>query len=149
MKHIKLFEEDSKELLTTMQGLSLAPKPLGFWITMVTSSEVDTNAIGIAIVAPDLPTVAECLFEEFNLEDYFEDYDDKTWKDLPATMEKLKEMLDGTTIYNWWKMEPKSTNNKETSIETESLLNPAVASQLGQDFFKNFDEELKRNPAGL
>ena len=152
MKHIKIFDNNSKDMLTAMQDLNLSPKALGYWISMVTSSEGDINAIGIAIVAPDLPTVAQCLFEEFNLEDFFEDFEDKDWKDLPTIMEKVEEMsgsYDNITVYNWWEMDPKSTNSQEAKIETESLLNPVRVSELGNEFFKNFDAELLRTPFGL
>ena len=154
MKHIKLYEEDERELLTQMQGLTLAPKPLGFWISIATYSEGDVGTTGVAIVAKDLGTAAELLFNFFNLEDQFEEneYSKKAWKNMAEVISVFDESLgdwDQTSTYKFWELEPRTSDHNAEVIEEEDLMNPIESVELGRKMFKNFDSELKRLPVGI
>jgi hypothetical protein len=50
MKHLKAFENEDKELLTQMQGLDLAPKPLGFYISLCAYGDNDVDALGVVVI---------------------------------------------------------------------------------------------------
>lgn len=154
MKHIKLYEEDERELLTQMQGLTLAPKPLGFWISMATYSEGDITTTGVGIVAKDLGTAAELLFDFFNMEDQFEEngYGKKAWKDMAEVISVFVESLgdyNQTSTYKFWELEPRASNHDAKEIAEEDLMNPVDSFELGRRMFKDFDSELKRQPVGI
>ena len=154
MKHIKLYEEDERELLTQMQGLTLAPKPLGFWISMATYSEGDITTTGVGIVAKDLGTAAELLFDFFNMEDQFEEngYGKKAWKDMAEVISVFVESLgdyNQTSTYKFWELEPRTSDHNAEEIGEEDLMNPVGSFELGRRMFKDFDSELKRQPSGI
>lgn len=154
MKHIKLYEEDERELLTQMQGLTLAPKPLGFWISMATYSDGDISTTGVGIVAKDLQSAAELLFNFFNLEDQFEEYQEnnRTWKDIGDIIGEFDESLGGwnqTSTYKFWELEPRTSDHNAEEIAEEDLMNPIESVELGRRMFKDFDSELKRLPVGI
>ena len=152
MKHIKLYEESERELLTQMQGLTLAPKPLGFWISMATYSEGDITTTGVGIVAKDLGTAAELLFNFFNLEGEFEEYEysKKAWKNMAEVISVFDESLgdyNQTSTYKVWELEPRTSNHRAREIAEEDLMNPIESVELGRRMFKDFDSELKRQPS--
>lgn len=154
MKHIKLYEEDERELLTQMQSLTLAPKPLGFWISMATYSEGDVATTGVAIVAKDLGTAAELLFNFFNLEDQFEEneYSKMKWKNMAEVIGVFDEALgdyNQTSTYKFWELEPRTSDHNAEEIGEEDLMNPIGSAELGRRMFKDFDSELKRQPVGI
>lgn len=154
MKHIKLYEEDERELLTQMQGLTLAPKPLGFWISMATYSGGDISTTGVGIIAKDLGAVAELLFNFFNLEDQFEEneYSKKAWKNMAEVISVFDESLgdwDQTSTYKFWELEPRTSDHNAEEIAEEDLMNPIESVELGRRMFKDFDSELKRLPVGI
>ena len=154
MKHIKLYEEDERELLTQMQGLTLAPKPLGFWISIATYSEGDISTTGVGIVAKDLGTAAELLFNFFNMEDRFEEYQEnnRTWKDIGDIIAEFDESLgdwNQTSTYKFWELEPRTSDHSAREIAEEDLMNPVGSFELGRRMFKDFDSELKRQPSGI
>jgi len=154
MKHIKLYEEDERELLTQMQGLTLAPKPLGFWISIATYSEGDISTTGVGIVAKDLGTAAELLFNFFNMEDRFEEYQEnnRTWKDIGDIIAEFDESLgdwNQTSTYKFWELEPRTSDHNAEEIGEEDLMNPVGSFELGRRMFKDFDSELKRQPSGI
>lgn len=154
MKHIKLYEEDERELLNQMQGLTLAPKPLGFWISIATYSEGDVGTTGVAIVAKDLRTAAELLFNFFNMEDQFEEneYSKKAWKNMEEVISVFDESLgdyNQTSIYKFWELEPRTSDHNAREIGEEDLMNPVGSFELGRRMFKDFDSELKRQPSGI
>ena len=154
MKHIKLYEEDERELLTQMQGLTLAPKPLGFWISIATYSEGDISTTGVGIVAKDLGTAAELLFNFFNMEDRFEEYQEnnRTWKDIGDIIAEFDESLgdwNQTSTYKFWELEPRTSDHNAEVIEEEDLMNPIESVELSRRMFKDFDSELKRLPVGI
>jgi len=151
MKHIKLYEENERELLTQMQGLTLAPKSLGFWISMTTYTEGDIIATGVGIVAKDFRIAAKLLFNFFNMEDQFEEYEEnkRNWKDMADVLDEFNECLGGynqTSVYKFWELEPRTSDHKAEQIEEADLMNPAAAVELGRKMFKDFDLELKRQP---
>lgn len=154
MKHIKLYEDNERELLTQMQGLTLAPKPLGFWISMVTYSEGTVATTGVGIVAKDLRTVAELLFGFFNLEDYWDELveNNRTWKDIQDIIGEFDEALgdyNQTSDYKFWELEPRTSDHNAEEIEEVDLMNPIESVELGRRMFKNFDSELKRLRVGI
>ena len=154
MKHIKLYEESERELLTQMQGLTLAPKPLGFWISMATYSEGDITTTGVGIVAKDIGTAAELLFNFFNLEGEFEEYEysKKAWKNMAEVISVFDESLgdyNQTSTYKVWELEPRTSNHRAREIAEEDLMNPIESVELGRRMFKDFDSELKRQPSGI
>lgn len=152
MKHIKLYEEEERELLTQMQGLALAPKPLGFWISMATYSEGDISTTGVGIVAKDLQSAAELLFNFFHMEDQFEEYQEnnRTWKDIGDIIGEFDESLGSynqRSTFKVWELEPRTTDYNAEEIEDEDLMNPVDSVELGRRMFKNFDSELKKQPS--
>lgn len=154
MKHIKLYEDNERELLTQMQGLTLAPKPLGFWISMATYSEGDVASTGVGIVAKDLRTAAELLFGFFSLKDQFEEneYSKRAWKNMAEIISVFDEYLgdyNQTSDYKFWELEPRTSDHNAEEIEEVDLMNPIESVELGRRMFKNFDSELKRKPSEI
>ncbi len=152
MKHLKAFENEDKELLTQMQGLDLAPKPLGFYISLCAYGDNDVDALGVVVIGSSLGSIAEMLYDEFNMEDI---YDDSNEMNLKSILEVLKKFsadsseIDVNIIYNVWEMTPRTNDINEEIVETCTLMLPNEAVELGKKYFKDFDEEMRRNPNGL
>ncbi len=152
MKHLKAFENEDKELLTQMQGLDLAPKPLGFYISLCAYGDNDVDALGVVVIGSSLGSIAEMLYDEFNMEDI---YDDSNEMNLKSILEVLKKFsadsseIDVNMIYNVWEMTPRTNDINEEIVETCTLMLPYEAVELGKKYFKDFDEEMRRNPNGL
>ncbi len=152
MKHLKAFENEDKELLTQMQGLDLAPKPLGFYISLCAYGDNDVDALGVVVIGSSLGSIAEMLYDEFNMEDV---YDDSNEMNLKSILEVLKKFsadsseIDVNMIYNVWEMTPRTNDINEEIVETCTLMLPYEAVELGKKYFKDFDEEMRRNPNGL
>jgi hypothetical protein len=152
MKHLKAFENEDQELLTQMQGLDLAPKPLGFYISICSYGDNDVSALGVVLIGSSLGSIAEMLYEEFNMEDVYDDSNEMNLKSISEVLDKFdndsKEM-DISNIYNVWEMTPRTNDINEEIVETCTLMTPYQAVELGKKYFSDFDEEMRRNPNGL
>jgi hypothetical protein len=135
MKHLKTFENDGQGLLGDMQGLGLSPKPIGCYISFLSYGDSDASALGVVVIGPNLVSIAESLFREFNLEDVMETFADSS-----------REFYDVGNIYNVWEMTPRTQDIKEEVIETETLMQPLAVCEMGRKYFKDFDEVIKGSP---
>ena len=152
MKHLKTFENEDKELLTQMQGLDLAPKPLGFYISLCAYGDNDVDALGVVVIGSSLGSIAEMLYDEFNMEDLYDDYNEMNLKSILEVLKKFSadsSEIDVNMIYNVWEMTPRTNDINEEIVETCTLMLPYEAVELGKKYFKDFDEEMRRNPNGL
>lgn len=153
MKHLKTFENDGQGLLGDMQGLGLSPKPIGCYISLCGYGDGDVNALGVVVIGPSLVSIAESLFQEFNLEDVYDDSNEMGWKSIEDVMETFvdssREYYDVSNIYNVWEMTPRTQDIKEEVIETENLMNPLAVCEMGRKYFKDFDEVIKSSPNGI
>jgi hypothetical protein len=152
MKHLKAFENEDKELLTQMQGLDLAPKPLGFYISLCAHGDNDVDALGVVVIGSSLGSIAEMLYDEFNMEDLYDDYNEMNLKSILEVLKKFSadsSEIDVNMIYNVWEMTPRTNDINEEIVETCTLMTPYAAVELGKKYFKDFDEEMRRNPNGL
>ena len=152
MKHLKAFENEDQELLAQMQGLDLAPKPLGFYISLCSYGYNDVNALGVVVIGSSLASIAEMLYEEFNMGDIYDDYNEMNLKSIFEVMDKFVDdsyEIDITTIYNVWEMTPRTNDINEEIVNTCTLITPYAAVELGKKYFRDFDEEMRRNPSGL
>jgi hypothetical protein len=152
MKHLKAFENEDQELLAQMQGLDLAPKPLGFYISMCGYGDNDVNALGVVVIGSSLASIAEMLYDEFNMGDIYDDYNEMNLKSIFEVIDKFVDdsyEIDITTIYNVWEMTPRTNDISQEIVETCTLMLPYEAVELGKKYFKDFDEEMRRNPNGL
>ena len=95
MKHLKTFESEDQDLLTQMQGLDLAPKPLGFYISLCSYGDSDISALGVALVGPSLAAIAQMLYEEFNMDDLYDETNEANWNSISDVMEKFTEVAYG------------------------------------------------------
>jgi hypothetical protein len=151
MKHLKTFESEDQDLLTQMQGLDLAPKPLGFYISLCSYGDSDISALGVALVGPSLAAIAQMLYEEFNMDDLYDETNEANWNSISDVMEKFTEdnnEYDISSIYRFWQMTPKTNNVKEEIIETETLMTPYGATELGKKHFRDFEDAMRKNPEG-
>jgi hypothetical protein len=57
--------------------------------------------------------------------------------------------IDISTIYNVWEMTPRTNDINEEIVNTCTLITPYAAVELGKKYFRDFDEEMRRNPSGL
>lgn len=150
MKHLKAFENDDQGLLGDMQGLGLSPKPIGCYISLCGYGDGDVNALGVVVIGPSLVSIAESLFQEFNLEDVYDDSNEMGWKSIEDVMETFvdssREYYDVSNIYNVWEMTPRTQDIKEEVIETETLMNPLAVCNMGRKYFRDFDEVIKGSP---
>jgi hypothetical protein len=152
MKHLKAFENEDKELLTQMQGLDLAPKPLGFYISLCAYGDNDVDALGVVVIGSSLGSIAEMLYDEFNMEDLYDDYNEMNLKSILEVLKKFSadsSEIDVNMIYNVWEMTPRTNDINEEIVETCTLMLPYEAVELGKKHFRDFDEEMRRNPNGL
>lgn len=153
MKHLKTFENNDQELLGDMQGLGLSPKPIGCYISFLSHGDGDVNALGVVVIGPSLVSIAESLFQEFNLEDVYDELNEMGWKSIKDVMETFvdssREYYNVSNIYNVWEMTPRTQDIKEEVIETENLMNPLAVCEMGRKYFKDFDEVIKSSPNGI
>lgn len=153
MKHLKTFENDGQGLLGDMQGLGLSPKPIGCYISLCAYGDGDFNALGVVVIGPSLVSIAESLFQEFNLEDVYDDSNEMGWKSIEDVMETFadssREYYNVPFIYNVWEMTPRTQDIKEEVIATETLMNPLAVCNLGRKYFRDFDEVIKSSPNGI
>lgn len=152
MKHLHTFESDRKEMLSKMQGIGLSPKPLGFWISMAIYYEGSIQSVGYAIIAPNLKTVAKLLFTEFYVEeDYLENYENYNWQDITEIIEKINDSQDlwnHSQEFCWWEMTPLSLSIDLAELESTNTMNPVLAREFGNRYFRDFDEQMKKLPEG-
>ena len=153
MKHLKTFENDGQGLLGDMQGLGLSPKPIGFYISFLSHGDDDASALGIVVIGPNLVSIAEGLFMEFNLEDVYDDSNEKGWKSIEDVMETFvdssREFYDVRNAYDVWEMTPRTQDIKEEVIATETLMKPLAVCEMGRKYFKDFDEVIKGSPTAF
>lgn len=152
MKHLKAFENDDQGLLGDMQGLGLSPKPMGCYISFLSHGDGDANALGVVVIGPSLVSIAESLFQEFNLEDVYDELNEMGWKSIKDVMETFADSsreIYVPNIYNVWEMTPRTQDIKEEVIATETLMNPLAVCNLGRKYFKDFDEVIKSSPNGI
>jgi hypothetical protein len=102
------------------------------------------------VIGPNLVSIAESLFREFNLEDVYDDSNEMGWKSIEDVMETFadssREFYDVGNIYNVWEMTPRTQDIKEEVIETETLMQPLAVCEMGRKYFKDFDEVIKGSP---
>jgi hypothetical protein len=152
MKHLKAFINEDQGLLGDMQGLGLAPKPLGFYISLCSYGDSDVNALGVVVIGPSFASIAEMLYEEFNMGDIYDDYNEMNLKSIFEVMDKFIDdsyEIDIQTIYNVWEMTPRTNDISQEIVDTCTLMTPHQAVELGKKYFRDFDEEMRGNPNGL
>jgi len=152
MKHLKTFEDENIELLTQMQGLGLAPKPMGFYISLCFWDQNTVDALGVVLIGKSFEAVAEILYSEFGMEDAYENYGKIGVNSIIELMKKFAEDfndINTSCIYRVWEMKPKTKDADKIIIESETLMEPLVAVELGKEYFEDFEEVMKKNPNGL
>jgi len=153
MKHLKTFENDDQGLLGDMQGLGLSPKPMGYYISFLSYGDGDASALGVVVIGPNLVSIAESLFREFNIEDVYDDSNEMGWKSIEDVMETFadssREFYDVGNLYDVWEMTPRTQDIKEEVIETETLMKPLAVCEMGRKYFKDFDEVIKGSPTAF
>lgn len=154
MKYLKTFENDDQGLLGDMQGLGLSPKPIGCYISFLSlHGDNDASALGVVVIGPNLVSIAERLFREFNLEDVYDDSNEMGWKSIKDVMETFadssREYYDVKNIYDVWEMTPRTQDIKEEVIATETLMKPLAVCEMGRKYFRDFDQVIKGSPTAF